>query len=273
MRAIGVILIIFLFGTAPIMAQTWEAEVFGGASGYVGDINPVKIYKVTDPAYGLAIRRNFDGFWSASLNAYRGRIQASDADAGNDYQRLRNLSFFSNIIEASVMVEFNFLNYLPGTERPINHHIITPYLFAGVGGVFFDPKVIYKGETFQLQPLQTEGELYTTSSIVIPFGVGVRYNIKSNWSLICKVGYRKTFTDYLDDVSGLYPAKLVNGKAIALSDRSGEVNNGINIGAAGTQRGLRGASDSYMFMGIGITYTFVPHRCFTFPKKVKPVLF
>ncbi len=267
MRTIGVILLIIFLNVVLSTAQTWEAEVFGGASGYIGDINPVRVYKVTDPAYGVAIKRNFDGFWSASLNAIHGRIQGNDADANNQFQRNRNLSFFSTLTEVSAMVEFNFLNYLPGTERPINHHRVTPFLFLGVGGVFFSPRAIYQGKEYELQTYETEGSQYSLGSITIPYGVGVRYNIKRNWSVSFKVGYRKTFTDYLDDVSGLYPVILSNGKAIALSDRSGEVNGGHNIGFPGTQRGDLSGSDAYMFAGFGIAYTFVNHRCFTFQKK------
>jgi hypothetical protein len=264
MRTIYVILAVILLSAVNCPAQTWEAEVFGGASGYIGDINPVRVYKVTDPAYGIAVKRNFDGFWSASINAIRGRIQGNDADSPSAYQRARNLSFFSSITEISAMAEFNFFNYLPGAEHAINHHLVTPFLFAGIGGVFFSPKTMYKGAEYELQPYQTEGALYTLSSLSIPYGAGVKYNIKNNWSVVFKIGYRLAFTDYLDDVSGKYSASVINGTAALFRDRSGEVNGGHNIGFIGTQRGDLRGSDAYMFAGFGISYTFVSHRCFSF---------
>lgn len=265
MRAIYVIFVVVLLSAVDCFAQTWEAELFGGASGYMGDINSVRVYKVTDPAYGVAMKRNFDGFWSASINGIRGRIQGNDADSPSAYQRARNLSFFSSITEVSAMVEFNFFNYLPGTEHAINHHRVTPFLFAGIGGVFFSPKTIYKGSEYELQPYQTEGVLYSLSSFSIPYGAGVKYNIKSNWSVAFKIGYRLTLTDYLDDVSGKYSASVINGTAALFRDRSGEIDGSvINRGVPGTQRGDLRGTDAYFFTGFGISYTFVNHRCFSF---------
>lgn len=266
MRTIYLTLFVIILSVISCAAQTWEAEVFGGAAGYVGDINPVRVYKVTDPAYGVAFKRNFDGFWSASLNIIHGKIQGSDANSTSAYQRARNLSFFSPITEISTMAEFNFFNYLPGTERPVNHHLVTPFLFVGIGGVFFSPKTTYNGVEYELQPYQTEGVLYPLSSLIIPYGAGVKYNIKRNWTVLFKIGYRLTFTDYLDDVAGRYSATVINGTAAALRDRSGEVNGGHNIGVIGTQRGDLRGNDAYMFAGFGISYTFVSHSCFTFQK-------
>ena len=75
---------------------------------------------------------------------------------------------------------------------------------------------------------------------------------------------RKTFTDYLDDVSGKYPsyASLPGGSgglAGALSDRSGEV--GEKIGKPGYQRGQSPKKDDYFFGGISISYTIMKARC------------
>ena len=260
-----IILFCIVFKTFDSHAQkTWELEVFGGASGYVGDLNPDKIYKVTDPAYGFAVKRNFGGTWSAGLNVIQGRIQANDADADNAYQRSRNLSFYSPITEISAMVEFNFLNYLPGIPYTIYHHRITPFIFAGVGGVFFSPQTTYQGETYDLPKFQTEGAPYKTYALTIPYGVGVKYNVTGCWTLLLKIGYRTAFTDYLDDVSGRYPTTVLNATAAALADRSGEVNGGVNIGVPGTQRGDFRQRDTYMFVGFGVSYNLVSKKCFSF---------
>jgi hypothetical protein len=39
---------------------------------------------------------------------------------------------------------------------------------------------------------------------VIPYGLGLRYAVNRDWRIGLEVGMRKTFTDYLDDVSGNY---------------------------------------------------------------------
>ena len=74
------ILIICFFSPAFFaQSQTWEVGVSAGASGYMGDINPVKSYTFTDPAFGGQIKRNFNGHWSAKVGFMQGRVQGDDA--------------------------------------------------------------------------------------------------------------------------------------------------------------------------------------------------
>ncbi|HEY0771620.1 MAG TPA: DUF6089 family protein [Sphingobacteriaceae bacterium] len=245
---------------ADLSAQSWEIGGFAGSSGYMGDINPSDPTKFTDLAFGAQVKRNIDPYWSFKFSAMHGKIQANDAKSANDYQRQRNLSFYSDITEAGVQTEFNFFNYIPGVSKKK----FTPYLFAGIAGVLFNPKTTYNGREYQLADYDTEGVDYKTYAIAVPYGTGIKYNITRNWNLIGEIGYRTAFTDYLDDISMIYPDKnnLINNDARALSDRSGE-NSGVYYGAAGTQRGDFRKRDTYMFAGISLTYTFVSQKCYT----------
>ena len=47
---------------------------------------------------------------------------------------------------------------------------------------------------------------YKQNQIVLPFGVGIKYNIKGPWDLNLEFGTRKTFTDYLDNLGGNDPS-------------------------------------------------------------------
>lgn len=259
--------IFFIFCTVTLTAnaQSWEIGGFVGGSGYIGDINPVKVYKLTDLAFGGQAKRNFDGNWSLKASLMHGKIRGNDAKSSNSYQQQRNLSFYSPITEGSFQVEFNFFNYQGGVGK----RIFSPFLFAGVGAVAFNPKTTYNGEEYELVRYNTEGQgvsnAYRTYALAIPYGAGIKYNVTGNFNLIGEIGYRTAYTDYLDDISGNYPnkASLNNAISIALSDRSGEVN-GNYVGAAGTQRGDYRKKDTYMFMGISLTYTFVSSKCPTF---------
>ena len=242
----------------PAFAQTWETGVFGGVAGYMGDINPRDFYRVNDAAYGLQVKRNFDGYWSAKLNLMQGTIAGSDSWAGNAYQDQRALSFYSPITEASLQVEFNFFKYLAGVSRVR----LTPFLFTGIGGVMFNPKrKINDGgtiTTYVLNDFHNEGqtENYQTRVLSIPYGFGLKYNIRGSWNLIGEVGYRTAFTDYLDDVSQNYPNDLSTRSFIPrmLSDPSG-------MAIDGTQRGDYRKRDTYVFAGLSLTYTFVSRKC------------
>jgi opacity protein-like surface antigen len=253
-------------------AQTWEVGGFIGGSGYMGDINPVKPYKVSDLAFGGQVKRNLDGYWALKLNVMHGTIAADDLKSSNAYQRQRSINFHTPITELSFQAEFNFFNYFPGSLPGNGTRRVTPYLFTGVGGVLFNPKTYYgptdDKDEYILHDYVTEGEelsdRYKRHAISIPYGAGLKYNISGNWNLISEIGYRTAFTDYLDDVSGVYPAHIdipgYHGLSGVLSDPSPAP----GIGRAGVQRGDFRKRDTYMFMGISLTYTFVPIKCPTF---------
>ncbi|MEJ7778340.1 MAG: DUF6089 family protein [Daejeonella sp.] len=241
-------------------AQTWETGVSVGASGYMGDINPVKPYSFTDIAYGAQVKRNFNGYWAAKLGFLQGKIRGDDAKSSNAYQNDRNLNFRSAISELSLQVELNLFNYLPGDLPGFGSRRLSPFIFAGVGAVGFNPVTDYNGSEVELQPVQTEAVEYKKYAVSVPYGAGIKYNIKGNWNLIADIGYRTAFTDYLDDISGRYPDFTVTPPASTLSpilsDRSI-----TQSGTAGTQRGDFRKKDTYMFSTVSITYTFVSIKC------------
>tara|TARA_B100000123_G_C25352286_1_gene263346 strand:- start:74 stop:508 length:435 start_codon:yes stop_codon:yes gene_type:complete len=133
-----------------------------------------------------------------------------------------------------------------------------------------NPKAKYDGEWIELQPLTTEGQgtsqnnkkPYSLSQISIPFGIGAKLNLSNRVAISLEYGMRKTFTDFLDDVSGLYPnqALLVQETgtdlSAELSDRS--VNpDGINNSNYGLQRGNPNNNDWYAFSGFIVTFSLV----------------
>ena len=256
-------LLSFVFFT--VSAQSWEVGGFIGGSGYMGDLNPVKPYKLTNMAFGGQLKRNLDGYLALKLGLLKGKIMANDAKSENLQFQQRNLSFFTPLTEVSAQAEFNFFRYVP----TISDKIYTPYLFTGISYTFFNPKTVYDGNTYELNLYGTEGQTFSDSYkkeiLAIPYGAGVKYNISGKWNLIGEIGFRTAFTDYLDDVSGKYPDKsiMTDPVSVALSDRSGETT-GVYVGATGTQRGDFRKRDTYMFAGISLTYTFITPKCYVF---------
>lgn len=260
------LVIICSTGCSFASAQTWEIGGFLGSSGYMGDINPVKVYKFTDLAYGAQVKRNFDGYWSAKLNFMQGKVRADDAKSANTYQIDRNLNFYSPVSELSLQVEFNLFKYLAGVLPGYGTRKVSPYLFTGVAAFTFNPLTEDdNGNEIELQAVQTEGVAYKKHALSVPYGAGVKYNIMGNFNLIGEIGYRTAFTDYLDDISLKYPDFNVITPARPpitqqLSDRSVPP----KLDAAGTQRGDFRPRDTYMFAGVSLTYTFVSIKCPTF---------
>lgn len=266
---IGVLLPLFAF------CQHWEIGIMAGAANYSGDLTPGPIQvNETKPAGGALIRYNINDYWTLKANIYDGEIAGSDENATLEKNKIRNLSFRSNILDVGVQGEVNILGFESGTGKLRT----SPYIFAGLSIFKFDPEGYINGQWVRLQPLGTEGQgtiryndrqKYGLTQVSIPFGIGLKHNFSGYWNVGIELGWRKTFTDYLDDVSSTYVdydyLAATNGVLAAnLSNRSGELG-GKRVQY--TDKDLRGNptnKDWYMFGGITLTYTIHPSMCYRF---------
>lgn len=245
-----------------LSAKNAEIGIFIGGSYYTGDLNPSGHFnRFTRPAVGGLYRVNFNPRFSAKAIASYGLLEADDAYSRNEAHRNRNLSFKSKIIEFAVEGEFNFLSYATGSKKLAT---TTPYVFAGVAVYHFNPLGLLGNRWIALQPIGTEGQgsaftsdkAYSLTQFSIPFGVGVKINTAKRIGINFEWGLRKTFTDYLDDVSGKYVDPYLLGSekgpvAVALADKSLTQEGGSNTGR---QRGNPFTKDWYAFAGVIITF-------------------
>lgn len=241
-----------------LTAQYTEIGLMAGTSNYQGDLSPSNLrtsFGRTHASFGAFGRYNMNNFVSVKLGLTFGTISGDDAD--ND--RSRNLDFKSDLLDVSITGEFNILGYQPyALER-----VFSPYAFIGIGLVHFNPRTQYNDEWVELQPQGTEGQgisgnpaRYNLVQVVVPFGGGLKYAINDTWNLGVELGFRKTFTDYLDDVSGRYEDEAIlatnNGElAAALANRSGEAV------TAGALRGNPENKDWYIFTSFSVSYNFL----------------
>jgi hypothetical protein len=236
-------------------AQTWEiGGTFAGA-GYMGDLNQENPFKFSGLGGGIFIKRNLDRYFSLKLGYTYGVIKGADSLSKSAQARNRNLSFQTPLTEVSLTGEFNFMEYVPSVSK----NVYTPYIFAGIAMTEYTPQTIYNGQKYDLRTLETEGKSYKGSTIAVPFGVGIKYNIAGQFTIGADLGYRAAFTDYLDDVAGVYANKATLSTPLSaiLSDRSSS-----GIGVPGTQRGDMRPKDTYMFVGFSISYTFITPKCY-----------
>ncbi len=246
-------ILLALSGSLALSAQkTNEIGIFLGGSYYIGELNPTgHLNSLTRPAAGLVYRHNVGYRLSFVGSALFGSVQGIDARTSSYEQQQRNLSFRSRIYELAARTEFNFVEYKIGDEK----HQFTPFLFLGLSVFNFNPKASYGNQWVALQPLKTEGQGkgYMRTQIAIPFGAGFKANLAKRIGLVIEWGMRKTFTDYLDDVSTVYanPADLAaNGPAaVLLADRS--LTAGDNTGS---QRGNPRNKDWYCFTGLTLSF-------------------
>lgn len=242
-----------------IKAQDTELGLFLGTSHYQGDLAESRItLSETKPSFGGFFRYYFNPHFNFKGGIYYGWISGSDENYDQRWRNKRNLSFRTHILEGTAQVEYNILPYV---SNSVNNKW-APYVFTGVSLFHFNPKTDFENQTVKLQPLGTEGQgkpgnpdKYSRLQLSIPFGVGIKYSIGNRWNLGLEVGVRKTFTDYLDDVSTEYAD--LEGLAADVADNS-ENSDRFDKQAfqAGDGRGNPEADDWYTFVGLTISKTF-----------------
>ncbi|MCF2445269.1 DUF6089 family protein [Dyadobacter sp. CY345] len=232
MRPISKKLVFFLILGLLVINYKTEAQVrrgtfipyssagFGiGTSSYYGDM----------ASYTTPLRSTFGMMrWSVTGNYTRHFTPRLAARASFTYARIvgddyemnkkdptnirfpRNLSFRNDLKEFAVV---GIYKLTPDSRSYDRRPQFGAYLFGGIAAVAHNPKA--KDDTtdewVKLQALGTEGQgrpgyakAYSLIQMAIPIGIGVRYKINSRFDIGAELGFRFTFTDYLDDVAGTY---------------------------------------------------------------------
>jgi hypothetical protein len=264
MKKLAFVVFGIFLGMVPACAQFFEFGIGGGTSHYMGDLAPVMVQmsqtKVSQKLFANYIWKNKIGL-GISLN--HGKISGDDTKTDNIFLKQRNLNFKTGIWEGHFRVE----NYIKGFYPFQKTKKLFPYVFAGLGMFLYSPYTTYNGARVALQPLGTEGQgtplsnkpKYNLAQVCIPFGAGVKYPISKHFILGAEVGFRKLFTDYLDDVSGNYVdlnmlTNYSGAQAAALSVRADELTGNPAGIQPGEKRGNPKQLDWYTFVQVSLSY-------------------
>lgn len=264
--------LLLILGSVYSYGQKNEIGIHAGVTYYHGELNPITPFEDPFVGLGLFYRRNFNGHFGVKANVLATRLWNSDHNGVNEYQQFRNQKFRTPLMEASILGEINFFWYEPGSVKK-GAKRWTPFIFAGVGGFYFQPQAMYNGAWVNLQELHTEGQgivpgrkPYKKIQPVIPFGLGVKATPFKGFIITIDWGMRMTFTDYLDDVSSSYvdPSILnqTGGKpAIDIADQSP----GSSVSNVDRQRGFALTKDWYGYLGVHLSIRIKDKRndCWT----------
>ena len=153
--------------------------------------------------------------------------------------------------------------------------VFTLYAMGGIGGFYYNPLATFEGNTYELQPLGTEGQgleaypgrdFYSLYQIAVPFGGGLKFKINESLNFNMELSWRFTFTDYLDDVSTSYP----NHEALVAA--RGELAGDLSVRALEVEdprefndrrRGNPSINDYYFTLHIGVSYNLVDFGSFS----------
>lgn len=213
----------FYFILFSLAAASQSTEIGGGIGGlsYTGDLNRGYDLLQSRPAATVFHRSNMSDFVSFKVGITAGKLIGSDDKTNIDaFSNQRKASFDMFLLEASGVLEYHFLDWR--SERSLVRW--TPYVFGGLG-VFF------------MSGQQNKPEEYSNVQPVLPFGVGFKYILNPKWYLGLEGGARKTFFDYLDNVS--------EGNASIKNYQFGSIND----------------NDMYYYVGFTINYSFYTIPC------------
>ncbi len=173
----------------------------------------------------------YKSLFAGRLELTYGAVAGADS---NGFQRDRNLSYRSDIIELSLVGEVHPLVLFNNFKNPL----LSPYIATGISVFSFNPQANYNGRWVYLQPLRTEGQgfkeypdrkPYKLTSCAVIIGAGLKYDLSTFINVRGEALLRQTFTDYLDDAgnSSIDPALFYNyftpakaNLAAALSNRA-----------------------------------------------------
>lgn len=260
----------------------WEAGVIIGPSFFLGDLGGnagkgTRFIKDVNLEYTRIIKGGFicmypNDWLGLRLAAQTGYLHAEDdiIDTRGTFElfrKQRNLDFRSTLAEAYIVGEVYPLMYLQRNDE--SPTALQPYFSIGVGVFHFNPQGSLTDAAgnrtwYYLKPLRTEGEgmaeypnrkEYSLTQPILPIGGGVKYYLSERVSISLEVLARKSFTDYIDDVSTAYidPElfdKYLTPENAAIARRIndkifGTVTPGASRVEPGSQRGNRRQNDSF----------------------------
>jgi hypothetical protein len=257
---------------------------FGRGTSFLKDYN----MKATKLSFGAFLAAHPSEFLAFRLAVNYGQLDGDDAyivpKGGYEEARHdRNLDFKTNIAEAYFAAELYPTVFFEEDPTDVGGRL-RPYGLIGVGVFHFNPQGSYidpnNGSTqwVDLRPLHTEGQgfpeypnskEYSLTQLNIPLGVGIKYYVNQNINLSLELIYRKTFTDYIDDLSTTYVdpsvfyAHLTPGQAqIADNIYNKSPLRGTdpaNYGP-GAKRGDPTQNDAYFTLGVKLGIRFGGNR-------------
>lgn len=271
---IRVSLIVLLFTFQSASAQNFLSWQFKdryfsftlgtGTASYFGELNYNDRIEDRLSQLNVGIEARLLNRIGARLEATYFSIDGNDNQApDNTFERQRNLSFNSR----NVQLQLNGIYYIKGYRGDFHKRwVVDPYLFSGVGYMFYNPTANLGTETFSLREAQTEGVAYNKWVLSAPVGMGMKFKLNEFSNINFEVSYHFTFTDYLDDVSNTYATEFLNATAELLSDRKDEV--GVVTPefydqiVPGALRGDSSSNDSFLLISLKLEL-FIPAELFS----------
>lgn len=253
----------------------WEIGATLGPSNFLGDLGGTQgkgttflkdnNFPMTKLAFGVYVGYAPKQWLNFRMALNFGSLEGDDAiikgkGGLEEARKIRNSNFRSKLTEAMLLAEVYPTVIIENDPEDVWLKL-RPYGMIGVGVFKFNPQGQHpgNGQWVDLKPLRTEGqglipgrEEYKLTQLNIPMGFGARYYLSETFHVSLEVLHRKTFTDYIDDVSTTYVDESVfyNNMPLAQAQLAATMANksGYNTPTrfkAGDKRGTPTNNDAY----------------------------
>jgi hypothetical protein len=245
----------------PLIASAQNFHFSGrfGLAGYQGDLKSGSVFSQDKLMGSIGAIYDLSEHIAARTYFTYTKLQADDKKGTTSMQQ-RNLNFQTGLFDWELTAQYSLFS--------LNEKWWTPTIFAGIGIFHFNPYTKdAAGNKVLLQPLSTEGQgfvagisPYKKTQFSIPFGIGASYSLGEDTRIGLEAGYRKIFTDYLDDVSTTYvdenALRAARGQqAVDLAWRGDEIS-GAAYPGGGATRGSEKYKDGYYYIALTFTVRY-----------------
>lgn len=199
-----VLAVFVLCQTSRAQETPWEVGVGIGATNYLGDLvlpywSP---FQELQPSFSVQGKYQLQPEWTARLSV--SYFELTGDESNYPERKARSFTFTNSIIEVAALVEWEFWNEREFEFVQRFRRRLSPYFYAGIGGILTNPMPNYGNNTVDENvPLieQYGDQDYAPLQFVLPFGGGIKYRTVKTFYLALEWGLRIPFTDYLDGIS------------------------------------------------------------------------
>ncbi len=226
------LVVFILFFIQPVFAQNKgrAAKYYSFGAQLIGSYFWGDVYsnvKTIRSGVGLQYLHKTTEHASITVDLNYIRLAADDAEANvknpkYSAEYIRNLHMRNDVVEFAIHGRYELLSCMDYFTK---RKKINAFGTIGLGVLYTNPQAKDSaGHWRNLRHIQTENRSYGAFTAYIPVSVGLQFKLTNHLDLEFELGYRFSFTDYLDDAKGKYveTSSLSNDDAKYLSNRSAE---------------------------------------------------